>query len=186
MDLRQPQQLQFSLFWTRIEEQYIETSREPSFDDRTCVWRMSNSMKFQNKKLFLYTLVAAMHQAYGANWNGDAANKTQIRALLTSLFRFLEMYCKYPITKFDNDMHHYYLREEQSYEGVQFPLCVEGRQRWEIILSSKTLHTAAQGCLWLLQKDDNHGCGWGCCFSIKLLPNMLFHCSRFSLSCSRS
>ena len=27
------------------------------------------------------------------------------------------MYCKYPITKFDNDVYRYYLREEQSYEG---------------------------------------------------------------------
>jgi hypothetical protein len=104
-------------------------------------------MNFHNKKPFQYTLVAAMHQVYGVNWNGDAENKTRIRALLTSLFRFLEMYCKDPITKFDNDMHLYYLREEQSYEGGQFPLCMEGRQRWEIILSSKTLHTAVQGCL---------------------------------------
>ena len=84
-------------------------------------------MYFLNKKLFQYTLAAAIRQAYGVNWNGDDENKTQICALLTSLFRILEMYCKYPITKFDNDMQHYYLREEQSYEGVQFPLCVEGR-----------------------------------------------------------
>jgi len=104
-------------------------------------------MNFHNMKPFQYTLIAATHQAYGVNWNSDAEKKTQIRALLTSLFRFLEIYCKYPITKFDNDMHHYYLREEQSYEGVKFPLCMEGRQRWEIILSSKTLHAAEQGCL---------------------------------------
>ena len=148
---------------------------------------MSNSMNFHNQKPFQYTLVAATHQAYVVNWNGDAGKKTQIRALLTSLFRFLEMCCKYPITKFDNDMHHYYLREEQSYEGVQFPLCMEGRQRWEIILSSKTLLSAVQGYSWLLQKDDKHGRGLGGgSFSIKPLPNMLFHSSRFSLSFSRS
>ena len=39
----------------------------------------------------------------------------------------MEMYCKYPITKFDNDMHHYYLREEQSYEGGTISI-VYGRE----------------------------------------------------------
>jgi hypothetical protein len=55
--------------------------------------------------------------AYSKDCNGITETKTEVYALLARLFHILEMHCKHPITKFDSDMHHYYLREEQSYEG---------------------------------------------------------------------
>jgi hypothetical protein len=49
--------------------------------------------------------------------NGNTEDKTRVHALLTRLFHISEIHCKHPITKSDSDMRHYYLREEQSYEG---------------------------------------------------------------------
>jgi hypothetical protein len=88
-----------------------------------------------------------MSGAYSTDWNVNTEDKFGVHTLLTSPFHILEMHCKHPITKFNSHMRHYYLREEQSYEGNIIPIVHE---REAAVGYNPGQQNTEHSCVWVL------------------------------------